>query len=59
MDAYDYFSKYGVIENELLTVKERNKKCPYLMDIIFEPVNISKRNIFWSFGVRFECKPAE
>ena len=34
-DAYDYFSKYGVVEGELLTAKERNSRCPYLQDCVF------------------------
>lgn len=55
-DAYDYFNKYGVVENELLTEKERNTKVRYLKDDIFEVVNINKNNTFFSFGVRFECR---
>jgi len=54
-DAYDYLNKYAVVKNELLTARERNIKCRYLSDDIFEPVNISKNNIFWFFGARFEC----
>lgn len=58
-DIYDYFSKHAVIENELLTEKERNRKCPYLSDNVFEIVNIPKTKIFWNFGVRFECRQVE
>ena len=55
-DAYDYFNKYAVIEGELLTEKERNRKARYLKDDIFQPVEISKQKTFWSFGCRFEIK---
>jgi len=55
-EAYDYFNKYTVIENELLTEKERNTKARYLKDDIFEIVEINKNKTFFSFGVRFECK---
>lgn len=53
-DAYDYFNKYGVVKNELLTEKERNTKCRYLKDEVFQPVEVSKKKTFWSFGCRFE-----
>lgn len=54
-DAYDYFTKNGVVLNELLTKREREKRVPYIQDCVFEPVHISQRNIYMSFGVRFEC----
>jgi len=55
-DTYDYFNKYAVIENELLTEKERNTKARYIKDDLFEIVEINKNKTFFSFGVRFECK---
>lgn len=51
-DAYDYFSKYGVIEGELLTAKERNTKCPYISDNVFIKCFTSSRNTFKMFGIR-------
>lgn len=55
-DAYDYFSKYGVVKDELITEKERNRLCPYIKEDIFEPVNINKNRTFFNFGVRLEMK---
>lgn len=55
-DAYDYFSKYGVVAGELLTAKERGRRCPYLKDDLFEAVVISSRKTFTSFGVRKEVR---
>ena len=51
-DVYDYFHKYGVVEGELLTKKERFELVPYLPDSDFEEVNISKSLTFTCFGVR-------
>lgn len=53
-DAYDYFNKYGVVKDELLTKRERDTKCRYLKDDVFEEVEVSKKKTFWSFGCRFE-----
>lgn len=53
-DAYDYFSKRGVVAGELLTAKERNSLVRYLSDDLFETVVIPKSKTFSSFGVRFE-----
>ena len=53
-DAYDYFSKCGIIKNELLTTKERNSKVRYLPDSYFQIIEIPKSRVFWSFGARFE-----
>lgn len=53
-DAYDYFSQYGVVEGELLTARERNLRCPYLQDCVFEEVEISKNDTFVNFGCRFQ-----
>lgn len=53
-DAYDYFSKYGVVEGELLTVNERNRRCPYLQDCVFEEVKINRNDTFVNFGCRFQ-----
>lgn len=55
-DAYDYLNKHGVVENELLTEKERNSRVRYLSDSVFHIVEINKNKTFMSFGVRFECK---
>ena len=57
-DAYDYFSKYGIVKNELLTEKERNTKVRYIKDDLFEVINIPKTKTFFSFGCRFEIKEA-
>lgn len=53
-DKHDYFTGYTTIKNELLTEKERNRKFRYLSDSIFDEVNVSKKNIYWNFGARFE-----
>lgn len=56
-NKHDYFTGYTTIKNELLTEKERNTKFRYLMDDCFKVVEVSKKNIYWSFGARFEiCK---
>ena len=51
-DAYDYFNKYGHVEGELLTGKERNTKCRYISDYVFRKCSTSSRNTFKMFGVR-------
>lgn len=53
-DKHDYFTGYTTIKNELLTARERNTKFRYLSDDIFEVVEISRKNIYWLFGARFE-----
>lgn len=55
-NKYDYFNKYEIIKDELLTEKERNTKVRYIPDEYFEIVEISKKKTFFSFGVRFEMK---
>ena len=55
-DAYDYFNKNGVVENELLTEKERTTKVRYISDDVFTPVTISRKKTFFNFGVRLEMK---
>lgn len=55
-EKHDYFTGYTTVKNELVTQKERDTKFRYLSDSVFEPVEISRRRIFWSFGCRFECK---
>lgn len=57
-EVHDYFTGYTTIENELVTQKEKDTKFRYLMDDVFEPVNISKKKTFWCFGARFEIKDA-
>ena len=51
-DGYDYFSKNAVVQNELLTVKERNRLVPYLSEDHFQEIEISKQKTFFNFGVR-------
>ena len=56
-DYYDRRSGYQLIENELITEREMIKKnLVWIPNEIYELVNISKRNVFWHFGVRFEYK---
>ena len=50
---HDYFTGYTTIKNELLTPRERNSKFRYLTDDVFEPVNVSRKKIYWMFGARF------
>ena len=54
-EAHDYFTGYTTVKNELVTQKERDTKFRYLKDSVFEKVEVSKKNTFWNFGVRFEC----
>lgn len=53
-NAYDYFSKRGVVEGELLTAKERHTLVRYLSDDLFETVVIPKSKTVVMFGYRFE-----
>lgn len=53
-EKYDYFNKNMTVMNELLTLRERNTKFRYLKDDCFEEVEISKKNTYINFGVRFE-----
>ena len=53
-EAYDYFNKNMTVKNELLTPRERNTKFRYLKDDCFEEVEVSKKNTYINFGVRFE-----
>ena len=55
-NAYDYFSKRGVVAGELLTAKERYSFVRYLSDDLFETVVIPKSKTFSMFGYRFEVK---
>lgn len=55
-EAFDYFNEYPVVRGELLTAKERNTKCRYLNDDIFEIVDIPRTRTFMIFGARFEKK---
>ena len=43
-----------MIENELLTERERNKYCNH--DKHFIVVEVPKNRVYWSFGARFEIK---
>lgn len=53
-NAYDYFSKRGVVAGELLTAKERNSLVHYLSDDLFETVVIPKSKTVLMYGYRFE-----
>ena len=53
-EKYDYFNKNTTVMNELLTPRERNTKFRYLKDDCFEEVEISKKNTYINFDVRFE-----
>lgn len=44
------------VGRELYTEKEISRFVGW--EAIVEPVEISKRNIYWAFGARFECSPA-
>lgn len=50
----DYFTGHVTTKNELVTLKERNRKYRYLMDEIFEEVEVSQKNICYYRGIRFE-----
>lgn len=53
-NAYDYFSKRGVVAGELLTAKERHSLVRYLSDDLFETVVIPKSKTISMYGYRFE-----
>ena len=53
-EAHDYFTGYTTVKNELVTQKERDTKFRYLMDTVFEKVDVSKKKTYWLFGARFE-----
>lgn len=53
-EKYDYFSGHTTVMNELLTPKERNALFYHLGDDCFEEVEVSKKNTYINFGVRFE-----
>lgn len=55
-DKHDYFTGYTTILNELVTQRERDTKFRYLADDVFAVVDVSKKNTFWMFGARFECR---
>jgi len=54
-EKYDYFTGNTLLQNELLTERERNTKFRYLSDNNFSVVEVSKKRTFWSFGARYEC----
>ena len=43
------------VGRELYTEKELSRFVGW--EAIVEPVEVSKRNIYWAFGARFECSP--
>ena len=52
-DKYIFNCKICLLKNEIYTEKEREKyNIPFSY---VEKVNISKKNIYWFFGARFEC----
>lgn len=57
-DCYDYFSNCSVVKNELITIKEYARKCPYISTTKFYRVQINKNHTYISFGVRFPVSEA-
>ena len=57
-DGYDYLSGYSVVKNQLITIKEYHRKCPYISDDKFWKVMINKNHTYMSFGVRFPVSEA-
>lgn len=55
-DAYDYFSKRGVVEGELLTERQRNSYVPYIHDCVFDLVTINRSDTRLKGDKRFEAK---
>ena len=53
-DINDRATGYTTIKNELLTERERETHFKTLNNSIFKIVNISKRNIYFMFGARFQ-----
>lgn len=53
-ESHDYFTGWTAIKNELITRKERETRFRYLMNDVFEEVEISRKKTYMSFGVRFE-----
>ena len=53
-DVHDRRTSYTTVTNELLTAKERKEMFPTLSDDCFEEVEVSKKNTYINFGVRFE-----
>lgn len=53
-DVHDRRTSYTTVPNELLTAKERKETFPTLSDDCFEEVEVSKKNTYINFGVRFE-----
>ena len=53
-EKHDHLTGHTTVMNELLTPRERNTKFRYLMNDCFEEVEISKKNTYINFGVRFE-----
>lgn len=58
-EAYDYFNRNGVVKGELLTPHERDTKVRYISDEKFEKVEISQRDTYKNFGVRFASSDAK
>ena len=55
VDNYtDKWTRETTVYNELLTEKEFFKRFPHTPNRIFEKTEISKRNVYFSFGCRFE-----
>lgn len=53
-EKYDHSTGYTTTMNELVTPRERNIMFRNLGDDCFEEVEISKKNTYMNFGVRFE-----
>lgn len=50
--AYDMQTGYMLSTHELLTKREKERKCPSLKDSVFKEVHIPKEKTHWFFGVR-------
>ena len=51
-EFHDYFTGYTTVPGELVTERERNTNFHYLSDRVFERVLCSKRDTYFSFGIR-------
>ena len=53
-ERYDYITGNTLIENELLTARERNTMFKSIPDNYFEIVEVSKEETYIFFGARFQ-----
>jgi len=52
-DAYDYLSQFSVVKNQLLTIREYHKFCPYISRENFYSVDINRNHTHKMYGVRY------